>query len=229
MQLAEGTIFGAPVWRATHGPLEVRFIGRSRAGLTELAAALPDGPPELAWLRQIHSDIVLEARPGCVGDGDALWTEARGIGLAVATADCVPVVLGGSAVLAVVHAGWRGIAARIVPRTFEALPAEAPIDAAWIGPAIGACCYEVGEEVAARVESAAGPAAKATPGGAVKPHLDLPAAVAAQITAAQIPGTGPATIHRTDVCTRCHQDWNSYRRDGPGAGRNWTLAWLRRS
>lgn len=209
------------MWRARRGRLEVRFIGRTDASLAEVFAALPDRPPELAWLRQVHSDRVLAAAPGCSGEGDALTAAAPGLALAVATADCVPVVAFAEQGITVIHAGWRGIAAGVVPRALEALTALGPPAGAWIGPAIGACCYEVGEDVAARVVAASTPGAR-LPGAPGEPsRLDLAAAVAAQLTAGGVP-----RIERCGGCTRCDRSLSSYRRDGAAAGRNWSLAWL---
>ena len=220
MQPAAETILGGAVWSAGRGRLQVRFIGRTGASLGAIVDALPEGPREVSWLRQIHSDAVLAAEAGCSGEGDALTTERHDLGLAIATADCVPVVVGGRSGLAVIHAGWRGIAAGVVARAVERLPVRAADAVAWIGPSIGPCCYEVGDDVAAQVVTASSEEAlRAGPRG--RPHLDLGAAVAAQLVA-----LGISRSERVDVCTRCDDRLNSYRRDGATAGRNWTLAWL---
>ena len=191
--------------------------------------ALHDLP--LAGLRQVHSARVLPAREGLAGEGDGLLTATPGLVLSVVTADCVPVILAGRApsrspswTVAAVHAGWRGIVAGVVPRSLDAL-AERGVPptavAAWIGPAIGACCYEVSEEVAVQVASASGPecVVPAPPG---RPHLDLVAAVRHQLAVAGVPA--PRVVLR---CTRCDAEhlW-SYRRDGRAAGRNHAFVWL---
>ena len=109
-------------------------------------------PPDWAFVNQVHGHTVLEAeRPGPQGEGDAIFTTEPGLALAVATADCVPVVIEGPDVAAVVHAGWRGAAAEVAAKTLARLREEGlhPERAA-IGPSIGPCCYEVGDEVAAR-------------------------------------------------------------------------------
>ena len=124
--------------------------------------------------------------------------------------------------MAAVHAGWRGIAAGIVSETVAALP-EAPENVtAWIGPAIGPCCYEVGEEVAEQVAAAARRDV-VRPGPRGRPHLDLPGAVAAQLAAA-----GVSRVVVVSACTRCESEslW-SFRRDGRGTGRNLSFIWLR--
>ncbi len=213
---------GHPVWSDREGGVEVRFVGRGPdASRRRILRAAAGRPLDLAWLEQVHSARVREARPGPCGRGDALVTRRTGLALAVAAADCVPVVVAGPGRLAAIHAGWRGIAAGVVPRAVERLGGEASELAAWIGPAIGPCCYEVGDDVAERVEAASGPRAVRA-GARGRPHLDLPAAVAAQLAACGVHEASPLA-----TCTRCHPEllW-SYRRDGAAAGRNLTFAWL---
>jgi copper oxidase (laccase) domain-containing protein len=91
---------------------------------------------------------------------------------------------------------------------------------AWVGPAIGPCCYEVGEEVAAQVVAASGPEVAAA-GARGRPHLDLQAAARRQLSAA-----GVGEIKTLPLCTRCRADWlYSFRREGRGAGRNMAFVW----
>lgn len=200
---------------------ELRFAGRGpRISRRRLLAEAGGAGLELSWCRQVHSARVLTARPGEAGEGDALFTRRTGLALSVAVADCVPVVVAGPDRLAVVHAGWRGIAAGIVRRALDALGGDDGLEA-WVGPAIGPCCYEVGDEVAARVAAASGPES-VCPGLRDRPHLDLHRAVELQLLE-----SGLAGVRRDDRCTRCHASllW-SYRRDGDGAGRNLVFAWL---
>ncbi len=213
------------LWRASHGPMEVRFVGRgsghaSRRGVLE---GIERDPPPPAWLRQIHSAEVRTAREGDCGEGDALVTAEGGLALSVATADCVPLLIGGARRIAAVHAGWRGIAAGIVPNALAALGEPPGALTAWIGPAIGACCYEVGEDVAATIAVAAGRRAIRAEREA-RPRADLAGAVAAQLDRA-----GVIDVRLAWVCTRCRPDrlW-SHRGQGPGAGRNLAFIWLRR-
>lgn len=212
------------VWRAASGPVEVVFVGRGgppeRADV--LARVTQPGRP-VAWLRQRHSAVCLDARPGRCGEGDALWTGEPELALCVATADCVPVALTGSRGVAVAHAGWRGIVAGVVGQAARAAGLDAPGSRAWIGPAIGSCCYEVGADVAARVTRASA-SGVAVAGPRERPHLDLVAAVEHQLRVA-----GASSVERLGPCTRCSPEvLHSYRRDGAGAGRNLTFAWLRR-
>jgi purine-nucleoside/S-methyl-5'-thioadenosine phosphorylase / adenosine deaminase len=214
---------GYRVWAAAGAGAEVRFVGRGpRRPLLSVLGRL--GAPAglaVAWARQVHSARVLAASEGGErGQGDALWSDRPGLALAVATADCVPVVLAGGGRVAAVHAGWRGIAAGVVGQAVAALAVEPGRLAAWIGPAIGPCCYEVGEEVAARVVAAAEPGI-ARPGPRGRPHLDLPAAVGSQLVAA-----GVGEVETLGGCTRCHpESLFSYRGEGRRAGRNLAFVW----
>lgn len=208
-------------WTSDPGTAHIRFLGKRTArDVEELRQSLTPPPEDLAWLRQIHSARVLQAAPGRVGTGDALVTPRTRLALAIATADCVPVLLSTAARVAAVHAGWRGLVAGVLEATLERLEAEPARVRAWIGPAIGACCYEVGEEVAARLRAAADPGA-VRPGPDAKPHADLQA-----IARHQLHSAGVERIDRIELCTRCHPEllW-SYRRDGEAAGRNWAVVW----
>jgi YfiH family protein len=208
-------------WSDERGSLRLRFLGRGWADVAaELPRRLPAPPAELAWLTQVHSQRVLDATPGNAGEGDALVTARRDLGLAIATADCVPVLLAADGRIAAAHAGWRGLAAGVIAATLERLGAAPGTAEAWIGPAIGACCYEIGEDVAERLRQAGGEAwVTGHPGE--RPRADLPAIARHQLAAA-----GVERIQTVGRCTRCHPEllW-SYRRDGATAGRNWSVVW----
>lgn len=107
-------------------------------------------PAEPSWLDQVHGTGVVEVRaPGPVGEGDAAFTCADGVVLAVRTADCLPVLFADRQrrCIAVAHAGWRGLAAGVLEATLGAM-ASRPADViAWIGPCIGQDAFEVGPEV----------------------------------------------------------------------------------
>ena len=220
---------GYPVWEDRLGDIEIRFVGRGPAGgRDEVLARIGEPDLPVAWARQIHSARVLPAAaPGECGEGDALTTDLPGLALAVVTADCVPVLLAGPsgegnvARVAAVHAGWRGIASGVIPATLGAL-GNPEGWTAWIGPAIGPCCYEVGEEVAAQIAAASTPEAVVPhPGG--RPHLDLLRATTHQLQAA-----GVADITALPICTRCETArLSSYRREGKGGGRNLAFIWRR--
>ncbi len=217
------------VWRASAPDAEIGFAGRVAAGDRAAALALtcaagesgPAAPARLAWLRQVHSADVVGARNGDCGAADALWTDQSGLALAIATADCVPVLLAGHGRVAAVHAGWRGIVAGVIPRAVRSLGGGGGEVRAWIGPAIGPCCYEVGGDVAAAIAAAADERALQQPFPDRKPHADLVAAARWQLGQA-----GVEAIAAVDVCTRCSPEllW-SYRRDGASAGRNLAFIW----
>ena len=174
-------------------------------------AALPQ--EEMASLKQIHSSLSLVAdRPsGCAGEGDALITGRPGVAVSVRTADCFPILLADRhrRVVAAVHAWWRGTAARIVVETLGKMRAEfgsqpGEVYAA-IGPGIGACCYQVGAEVARLY------------GFDRAARVDLAASNYRQLIDAGVP---EAQIEMPGACTRCDaMRFHSYRRDGERAGR----------
>lgn len=207
-------------WRASRGSVEVYFGGKGpRLDLqATLGRVLPAGV-EPAWLRQVHSADVHDARPGANGAGDALVTSRRRLALAVVTADCVPVLLAGEWGIAAIHAGWRGLAGSILQAAVERLADDGSLTA-WIGPAIGPCCYEVGHDVAREVAGASAPEV-VREGRRGRPHLDL-----VQAARVQLASRGVTDVHAVEACTRCRDAelW-SYRRDGPGAGRNVAAIW----
>ena len=215
------------VWRARRGDVEVRFTGRGPAGEREDILNRIEAPggtaPPVAWAKQIHSAVALPARPGRCGEGDAVYGDAPGLALSVVTADCVPVLLAGpDGRLAAVHAGWRGLVGGVIADTLKAA-GGGPGWTAWIGPSIGPCCYEVGEEVAEQVAEASGPEAVVSGPGS-KPHLDLVAAARRQLLDADMAGV--TEVHSVAACTRCDSErLYSYRREGKGAGRNIAFIW----
>jgi hypothetical protein len=160
-------------------------------------------------------------------EGDAVGTSLRGIALGIATADCVPVLMAdtGGRSVAAAHAGWRGTSEGVVRRTVEAMTAEAGIGVEQItvaiGPHIGVCCMEVGEEV---FEWFADPEIFERRAEWPRPHLSLAKANRKQLIAS---GVADDRIEVSTLCTRCHSDlFHSYRRDGESAGRMYGLIGL---
>ena len=198
-------------------PSATAHLARRFAG----AIGLPRLP--IARATQVHGASVLSVRDAIpegetrlVGEGDILVTTRPDVAVVVQTADCVPILLRSSAGVAAVHAGWRGTAAQAAARGVEALAEETREPPsrfhAVLGPAIGACCYEVGGDVAAVF---AGAFVRRECGG--KFRLDLKAANRAQLEEAGVPA---GNIEVLPFCTRCGgPDLASYRRDGAGAGR----------
>jgi polyphenol oxidase len=177
----------------------------------------------MAW--QVHGADVARAdgrgivRPGTPLERcDGLWTDEPGRGLMLLTADCLPVALArknGTPGLAVLHVGWRGLLAGIVEAGARAL-GGGPFAAA-IGPGIGACCYEVGDEVAAPFRERYGEDVVAGR------RLDLPEATERTLRAA-----GAESVERVARCTSCEEElFFSHRRDRGVTGRQGVVAALR--
>jgi YfiH family protein len=182
------------------------------------AAVAPHG--RLYLLKQVHGTRVRKAPWEGRPEGDAAVAEGPGMILGIETADCLPVLIADPRrrVVAAAHAGWRGTAAGVTRAAVAALveggsrPEEL---LAALGPGIGPCCYEVGEEL--KAEFGPGGEAFFRPGPRGKPHLDVRAANVAQLKAAGVP---ESRIHSVADCTRCRADlYHSYRRDGPRSGR----------
>jgi YfiH family protein len=177
--------------------------------------------PSFACAQQVHGTHRVRIGPKRAGAGytdrdeavpgtDCLVTASRGVAVAVMTADCVPIALGDpvKGTIAVVHAGWRGIARGVLASALGAFPEPSRLKAA-IGPAVGPDHYEVREDVALAVGMAA-------EGGAVterhgsRINLDLPGTVARVLRE-----RGVRSIERAGECTACERArFFSYRRDG---------------
>jgi YfiH family protein len=169
------------------------------------------------WPLQVHGGLVRRAN-GRGRPGDGLWTDKQGQPLVVVTADCLPVAivrLDGRPALALLHVGWRGLLAGIVRNGVAAVGGK--LLAAAIGPGIGPCCYEVGEDVAAPVRAVWGL-------GLVRSgRLNLASAVERALRAA-----GVARVDRIEGCTACDERrFFSHRRDGGVTGRQGAVAAIR--
>ncbi len=148
-------------------------------------------PEDWATVRQVHGARVVEATgPGDWGEADALFTRARLLPVTVFTADCLGVILVGPGAVGVAHAGWRGIAAGVVANLASTMTEEGhpPLYAA-LGPGIGPCCFEVGEEVAVRFPEHR----STTRTGATS--VDLWEAVCVQLPAVEIWRSNHCTFH----------------------------------
>lgn len=192
---------------------ETRDEGRRR--LT--AALAPAG--RLLLLRQVHGTTIHRGPWEGTPEGDG-GVAAPGLLVGIETADCLPVLVADvkRRVVGAAHAGWRGTAAGIANRLVETLIADGSSAAdlrAALGPSIGGCCYEVGEDVRQAFGSAGDGVFRDGPRG--RPHLDLHRANTLQLLAA---GLEPSALEAIDECTRCRADlYYSYRRDGAGTGR----------
>ena len=185
-------------------------VGRNRELLAE-AAGLGERAIAMGW--QVHGTEI-QSWSGIPRGSDPLEkvdahvTARDDLGLLVLVADCLPVALAGPDRVAIVHCGWRGLAGGIVGRAvghFDEPPAAA------IGPGIGACCYEVGDEVRAQFEARF----------ATGRMLDLRAIAEDRLRAA-----GVERVEHVDMCTSCREDlFFSHRRDAGVTGRQGGLVW----
>ena len=173
----------------------------------------------LALNHQVHSDRVLRAAAGRRGEhADGLWTDERGLPILAMSADCLPIAIAraGSSepAVAVLHVGWRGLLAGITAAGADAL-GNGTLAAA-IGPGIGPCCYDVGEEVAAPFRERFGD--DVVRAG----RLDLWTSAERALRAA-----GVERVDRFDRCTACEPEtFFSHRRDAGRTGRQGVIAYV---
>ncbi len=187
--------------------------------------AFPDHA-RLRLVHQVHGGRVVSASSfnGGAPEADGLWTQSPSDVLVIRAADCAPVwvVDPPHKSIALVHAGWKGVAAGVVEHAVEALcgaGAFAEDLHAAIGPRIGSCCFEVGPDVA---EAFAGDPASVLPASALvverkrgdSVSLDLGAAIVHRL---RIAGVQDSRIDAATACTRCTRElFHSYRRNGTG-------------
>ena len=187
-----------------------------------LAAALGLDPARVLIGRQVHGaelerrDVAPDpnafADPGPdLPEADAQATATPGLAPLVMLADCLPVALSGRGGVAMLHCGWRGLAAGVVARGAREVKAEA----AAVGPGIGPCCYEVGEEVL-------GAFAGLGDGVASGRMLDL-----REVARRLLGRAGVERVEVSELCTSCQADlFFSHRRDGGDTGRQAGIAWI---
>lgn len=169
---------------------------------------------------QVHGTAVhvIDRETGSGGEPAALEadghaTSLTGVGAMVMAADCLPVALGCESAVAMIHVGWRGLAAGALEQGVRALREIAhdqEIEAI-VGPCAGVCCYEVGPEVCAAF------------GGACRAdgHLDLRA-----IAHERLREGGVGRVRDVEACTICDERFFSHRREAARAGRQAGVAWL---
>ena len=181
----------------------------------ETAAAIAGVPLDrVVQGRQVHGTHVevVDRVPHAIVDADAVVTALQDVAALVLTADCMPIALATPSKVAMVHAGWRGLADGVIENAVEALGAGEPVVAA-IGPSAGGCCYEVGDDVreALCVDPCGEPAL-----------IDLKA-----IACERLYGADVDVVHDAGLCTMCTPPelFFSHRRDGPVTGRQGGIAW----
>ncbi|WP_029407704.1 peptidoglycan editing factor PgeF [Thiomicrorhabdus sp. Milos-T2] len=220
---------------ATHVEDVLSDVMQNRA-LIQQKANLPSEP---VWLNQQHTDIALEltnqssfAEPVIA---DASWTQSQNVVCVVMTADCLPILLTdkqGSCVAAI-HAGWKGLADKIVSQTIQKMPVEPSELMAWIGPAISARQFEVGQDVfdAFALQSSDNTqffyqqsTQSSTKFQTVKYLADLPGLVSLEMQK-----LGLTQIHKSNLCSyEDNEQFFSYRRHGK-TGRMASMIWIEES
>ena len=219
--------FTTRVGGVSEGPYASLNLGRKSGDVPTRAdenrriacAAMGADVEKLALNFQVHSTRVLRAEPAMRGEhADGLWTDEFGLPILAMSADCLPIALvranGTKRAVAVLHAGWRGLLAGIVGAGTDAL-GGGELEAA-VGPAIGPCCYEVGEEVAAPYRERFGDDVVR------EGRLDLWTSAERALRAA-----GVERVHRFDRCTACEPEtFFSHRRDTGRTGRQGVIAYV---
>jgi YfiH family protein len=207
---ADGNLSSVGGDDAEHGE-DNRELLRARIGVRALVRGY-----------QVHGARVrvVDADPppgqGAPPEADGQATAAKDLAMMVLAADCVPVGLVAPGALAMVHAGWRGLAAGVLEQGVLALRTLSPAGplVAIVGPCAGSCCYEVGPEVTRAL------GCPTAPGGAHE-TVDLRAIAHERLLAA-----GVHDIADARACTICDERFFSHRREGDRAGRQAGLAWL---
>jgi YfiH family protein len=213
--------------------------GKEPRAWTDMASGVGVPLGRVALVAQVHGRTVrvLARRASMppdlaeVPEADAIVSDLPGLALAVQVADCVPVLLVDTRTGAsgAVHAGWRGTCARIAAAAVEAMVGELGTEPrhllAAVGPSIGPCCYEVGDDVYAAFSEAGHGAADLTrwfsrassAAGTRSLRLDVAGANRDQLASAGVP---PAAIFACGLCTMTHSTvFDSFRADGALAGR----------
>jgi YfiH family protein len=181
-----------------------------------LCEAVGVEPERLVLNRQVHGATINRAEEGeRTQNGDGLWSDEPGVPMLAFSADCLPIALArlnGNHGLALLHAGRMGLLEGILQAGAAALDGPA---AAIVGPGIGPCCYEVGDDILAAYRARFGP-------DVVQGHnLDL-WTVAERV----LHEAGVETVERLDVCTACDDRFFSHRRDGAGTGRQGVIGFV---
>lgn len=196
-----------------------------------LVRSLGLDPARLVTARQVHgsrvsavnADVLSSTGPTSVPESDSLLTVDRGLSLAMTFADCVPLLFHDPrrGVIGIAHAGWRGTLTGVGPATVKAMverfgsaPSEILVG---IGPSIGPCCYEVGEEVVAAARGALGGDEAPLMGEAGGWRLDLWEANRRLLVHA---GISQEHVEVGGVCTACNtQEFFSHRKERGRTGR----------
>lgn len=179
------------------------------------------GVGRIACAQQVHGATAVEATDVDGRQADAVLGRGRCAGpgalaVGVRVADCVPVLAADLATgdVVAIHAGWRGVVAGVVRSGLEGLNGRWIVAA--IGPCIGRCCFEVGQDVASAIASACPGVDVVTGRAADRAMVDLRMAVRGQLRAL---GVDDGDIEDVPGCTKHEPRFHSFRRDGANSGR----------
>lgn len=168
-------------------------------------------PVRLQWLDQVHGSQCVYVDEYSINDtpqADAAWADTPGTGIAIQTADCVPILIANqsASIVAAAHAGWRGLAANIINNLVVSMPVNPKDLMAWIGPCIGLEHFEVGEDVWSVILPILPEAVYRHPSEPAKRLIDLVA-----IARWQLQQCGVRSISAANICTYASADFYSYR------------------
>lgn len=172
------------------------------------------------FLKQVHSNVVVEANEGTMIEADGHWTTQKGLAVAIQTADCMPVLIASDSKVAAVHAGWRGLEAGIIKTAASYFPTSSTV---LLGPHIHRESFEVGMDVATLLQKCApdqtliGPHPQPD-----KSYVDLSAAAKAHIHS----NFKVELYEELRLNTFTHPDFASYRSSGGTIERQYSFAVL---
>ena len=188
------------------------------------------GGTRFHWLKQVHGTAVVSAEAVAAGcEADAITSHTVGEGCVVMTADCLPVLLCDrqGKQIAAVHAGWRGLNGGVLEATVARMPIPSGELMAWLGPAIGPCCFEVGAEVRDAFVARQPQAAAAFTSSVNSLRGDRFMANLYLLARLRLEAVGVANLYGGGACTCCDRTrFYSYRRDGARTGRMAAAIWL---
>ena len=186
-------------------------------------------PSEPVWLKQVHGVTVADAaQADCWPEADACVSAHPGAVCVVMTADCLPVLLcdDKGSVVGAAHAGWRGLCDGVIEQTVQTMKVSPTTLMAWLGPAIGAQAFEVGDEVRAAFVARQPEAAAAFIPSPLKGEGKKWLADIYQLARLRLHALGITRIYGGGLCTYTDRaSFFSYRRDGM-TGRMGTFIWL---
>ena len=187
------------------------------------------GLTDIRWLKQVHGSSVAKIEPrvdpvddqGSALVADAQWTDSTGIGLAILSADCFPVVIADvrGSIVGIAHCGWRGAVCGVLESLVAAMRCRSASLNAWMGPGICKRCYEVGPDVVARLDARVSKNVLVAGPRRERWFLDLPGYL--EILLQEL---GIERIFRSPSCSYQDENLYSFRRDKV-TGRVATIVW----